>query len=784
MKKLLFLFASLAVPAILQATVFDKMRTNVEPLQQLEIEETVPAKTVSSKSVSEGNYSEWTLKTKGSLKCFGYVDNGDYLKLPFESWQLINGAELWERHDVTGDGTPQYQLRNVFPNSLTLQVEDVNPEKNFDYSNLGEEYYDLFQSLSYDGYEFTTGWKLTGSHVDGGEQECKLQISNTSQLRNSGSILLVASLWYTTTDGRTFGFPGAWFEFIPETVMSAMEKTVWDNEFVNEGNKNGLNVEMPPFAKMVKLFDYFAGSPLTTETLTTSKHIEVPGEDGQLYVLALYLAEDGKQVLDYIFLPYTYFLNATPDDWDTPKAGLIRDADQIDYYFKGNVVPTTSNETRPCYWQRKKSNPKVVRFINPYSTNYSESEYSALGATWDKDHDYYAIFDCSDITEVKTPQYPTPIKSDGEVICLYTLDYSLNNNTIYGSSTGMWYDLNVTPSLVTSDSGIWSPATDELANTCITFDFGEETGDDVKCVVTSVPYHPYQMTISDSGSFKSIVKNFEEGRTEDMSTIEFGKTPSRSSNVWSAYVDLTPLLPYGEKRMLVGALYRDGQTEPLNIFWSGATANESLPADLTVVSGKGNFYDVLFPSIYSGTSPRYFTVDVYKSESVPGWVWLKNPYKNSQCPYYEYSHEIVSPGEDTYLAFNVKNPEQVVMSDHETHLVWNSAHGALSMEHKSVWNSEKGEYVLAPATLTDDVITMPAGSIIGKLTGYSGYEWISRYDFTLALPAGAGVDIIETDSTDAQAEYYNLQGIKVGTPRPGEVYIEKRGSKATKVIFR
>lgn len=43
------------------------------------------------------------------------------------------------------------------------------------------------------------------------------------------------------------------------------------------------------------------------------------------------------------------------------------------------------------------------------------------------------------------------------------------------------------------------------------------------------------------------------------------------------------------------------------------------------------------------------------------------------------------------------------------------------------------------------------------------------------------VDIVESDS-DAPAEYFTLQGIKVANPRAGEIYIVRKGSKSSKVL--
>lgn len=46
----------------------------------------------------------------------------------------------------------------------------------------------------------------------------------------------------------------------------------------------------------------------------------------------------------------------------------------------------------------------------------------------------------------------------------------------------------------------------------------------------------------------------------------------------------------------------------------------------------------------------------------------------------------------------------------------------------------------------------------------------------------AGVDSVEAD-LNAPAEYYTIEGLKVSAPQQGQIYIVRRGAKATKVIY-
>lgn len=47
-----------------------------------------------------------------------------------------------------------------------------------------------------------------------------------------------------------------------------------------------------------------------------------------------------------------------------------------------------------------------------------------------------------------------------------------------------------------------------------------------------------------------------------------------------------------------------------------------------------------------------------------------------------------------------------------------------------------------------------------------------------------GIENVDADSFEGPAEYYNLQGIRISNPIPGEIYIEKRGTTTRKTVFR
>lgn len=46
-----------------------------------------------------------------------------------------------------------------------------------------------------------------------------------------------------------------------------------------------------------------------------------------------------------------------------------------------------------------------------------------------------------------------------------------------------------------------------------------------------------------------------------------------------------------------------------------------------------------------------------------------------------------------------------------------------------------------------------------------------------------GVSDIDSDNSNLPVEYYNLQGVKVNNPAPGQLYIRRQGNTATKVVL-
>lgn len=95
-------------------------------------------------------------------------------------------------------------------------------------------------------------------------------------------------------------------------------------------------------------------------------------------------------------------------------------------------------------------------------------------------------------------------------------------------------------------------------------------------------------------------------------------------------------------------------------------------------------------------------------------------------------------------------------------------------EERNITRDEAGIYFPPTSILT----TFP-------LSGdYAAYINTNSVDSYILFPGTGIEDILNKSDLEASVEYYNLQGIRITSPRQGETVIARRGSKSTKMIIR
>ena len=81
------------------------------------------------------------------------------------------------------------------------------------------------------------------------------------------------------------------------------------------------------------------------------------------------------------------------------------------------------------------------------------------------------------------------------------------------------------------------------------------------------------------------------------------------------------------------------------------------------------------------------------------------------------------------------------------------------------------------------VVNIPSWSLYNMADGKAMVEYKDTY-LTVPLGDSSGVETPVADATEAPAEYFTLQGVRVsGTPAPG-IYIRRSGSVVSKVVVR
>lgn len=192
--------------------------------------------------------------------------------------------------------------------------------------------------------------------------------------------------------------------------------------------------------------------------------------------------------------------------------------------------------------------------------------------------------------------------------------------------------------------------------------------------------------------------------------------------------------------------------------------------------GKATYTDNIVTSSYNfGVTSIDYEVEVQQSTGIENYYRIVNPY-GASTPFSNYS----LTDHNHYLYINAYDPEAVVIEESPI---------GIDVEDD---DSEMWVVGLAPTygttygTMVDNVITFPASSIlVGYGNGSSLYYSNKNGLFSLILPEGdSGVKDLTTHNSHLTTPvYYNLQGQIVTNPVAGQLYIEKTGSDARKIIY-
>lgn len=233
--------------------------------------------------------------------------------------------------------------------------------------------------------------------------------------------------------------------------------------------------------------------------------------------------------------------------------------------------------------------------------------------------------------------------------------------------------------------------------------------------------------------------------------------------------------------------------------------------------GTAQYPDLCFGyKIFGSRIPEVTTVKVARNKENPKRLALLNPYKSDKWnavnrdregvgqivlditdPYFVIIEPFVYSGFDyNFGGLNLGKTYVYNEEGYYTHIA------GLTREEARTFLLNAGNYL---TTFTGNAINCPAGVMLfaveknpttkysfGDIEGYIEFdadvmkaleeEEVEEPDPTPPDPPHGGVDTIVSGDA-AAAEYFDMLGRKVSHPIAGEVYICRKGGKATKVIF-
>jgi hypothetical protein len=208
---------------------------------------------------------------------------------------------------------------------------------------------------------------------------------------------------------------------------------------------------------------------------------------------------------------------------------------------------------------------------------------------------------------------------------------------------------------------------------------------------------------------------------------------------------------------------------------------------------EGFFREMLSIDIFGGLA---MNVEYQEHKQIPGYLRIVNPYR-SVSALSQYTDSI----NDHYLyIIALNNGNSPVCIEPSSPGVYNDYYGYSIV--RSVSYDDFIEYradntyvpnanYAATFNKETNTIKFPANSLLTAFPYLDDGEYMivdENAYFSAILPAGyevAGVkDVANVIDENAPVEYFNLQGVRVDNPTPGQLVIRRQGGVSTKVIVK
>lgn len=312
--------------------------------------------------------------------------------------------------------------------------------------------------------------------------------------------------------------------------------------------------------------------------------------------------------------------------------------------------------------------------------------------------------------------------------------------------------------------------------------FSITTLDDKSCSEDNVFHYTIKNVGVDVKSFKACAKlGYFNGTDEDVAyAIKNGTEANVGSNTITAQ-------ERGRYALIVVAYNEKDEPVSVNSSYFYVMDDE---ADQWEEYGTAVYFEDVLGSVYPDMTTEKLNVKIEVNKNQPGFYRLVEPYENH--PYYTsgvYAN-MLRPHDNHkhYLYVHAENPEAVYIEDSPAGV--DNGYGDVSiftLAFKCLQDGISKEEIKELGLfgeLEGREILFPDNSfiLVERFYKQATLLTVAAPMFRITLPKPAGINDITNDNSNALAEYYNLQGVRVDNPTLG-VFIRRQGNSTEKIIL-
>lgn len=204
------------------------------------------------------------------------------------------------------------------------------------------------------------------------------------------------------------------------------------------------------------------------------------------------------------------------------------------------------------------------------------------------------------------------------------------------------------------------------------------------------------------------------------------------------------------------------------------------------LDGKGRMVDNIIAGYFTQYTNEQLicSVDVHKDN--PGFYRLVNPYTDSSNRTWKYASQNESKEtHDHYIYVDATDPDKVILEESPLGVDFGEGEMrviSLPYNYKMAGQTPQASHY---GKKTGNNITFPASTIYIAEKNYKDNAWMvtnKKGLLQITVPNQNAVEGIATDANNAAPEYFNLQGVRVSNPTPGQMMIVRRGENVTKEL--